>query len=103
RPGDLGSQMNNGVVCPDCGHVNLPGEEDCSICHAPISVLSTPQAKHGMQRKIIEGTVKDLEPHPAISLGPDATVGAAVRLMRDKKAGCVLVLRGYALAAIFTE
>ncbi|MCX5788996.1 MAG: CBS domain-containing protein [Elusimicrobia bacterium] len=92
-----------GVICPDCGHANLPGEEDCSACHAPISVLSTPQPKQGMQAKILEGTVADLAPRPATIVGKDATVADAVKLMREQRSGCVLVTNGRALAGIFTE
>lgn len=91
------------MTCPDCGHVNLPGEEDCSACHAPIAVLSTPQPKHGMQKRILEGTVRDLQPHDAANLKIDASLEKAVRLMREKRVGCVLVMNGDALAGILTE
>ncbi|MBI4348293.1 MAG: CBS domain-containing protein [Elusimicrobia bacterium] len=91
------------MKCPDCGHVNLPGEEDCSACHAPIAVLSTPQPKQGMQKRILEGSVRDLQPHDAANLGVDATLEQAVKLMREKKVGCVLVMKGDALAGILTE
>ena len=92
-----------GVICPDCGHANLPGEEDCSACRAPISALSTPQPKQGMQRRILEGTIADLAPRPAATLTEGAAVAEAVKLMRERKTGCVLVTRAKALAGILTE
>jgi len=91
------------MKCPDCGHLNLPGEETCSACHAPISALSTPQPKQGMQKRILEGTVRDLQPHDAANLKIDSTLEQAVRLMRERKVGCVLVMKGDELAGILTE
>lgn len=91
------------MKCPDCGYQNLPGEENCSACHAPIAALSTPQPKQGMQKRILEGTVRDLQPHDAANLEIDASLEQAVRLMREKRVGCVLVMNGEALAGILTE
>lgn len=93
----------NGVICPDCGQPNLPGEEDCSACRAPLSALPASQPKQGMPRRILEGTVADLAPRPAATLSESAIVADAVKLMRERKVGCVLVTRGKALAGIFTE
>ena len=91
------------MKCPDCGHVNLDGEEDCASCHAPLSALATPQPKQGMQRRILEGKVRDLGFHEAANLTEDTDLEKAVRVMREKRVGCVLVTRGGALAGILTE
>ncbi|MBI4425135.1 MAG: CBS domain-containing protein [Elusimicrobia bacterium] len=89
--------------CPDCGHRNLPGEETCAHCEAPLSSLASPQPAAGMQRRILEGTVGDLAPHEAAGLPEDATVDQAVRLMRERKMGCVLVTRDGQLTGLLTE
>ena len=93
------------LSCPDCGAENLSGEEDCSSCGSSLSTLSGPRPdpKTPMQTRILEGTVACLKPHAAVTVGEDATIAEAVRLMREHKMGCVLVLRGKDLAGIFTE
>ena len=95
--------MGSKVNCPDCGHANLAGEETCASCHAPVSFLATPQPKHGMQRLILEGTVRDLQPHDAASLPESSTLAEAMRLMRQTKVGCVMVIRDEKLSGIVTE
>lgn len=91
--------------CPDCGTENLSGAEDCSSCGSPLSALSAPRPdpKAPMQVRILEGTIASLKPHPAVTVPADATVARVVGLMREKKMGCVLVLKGKDLAGIFTE
>lgn len=86
--------------CPDCGHENIAGEELCEACH---TFLSPPTPKDAVARRILKGRVSDLEPAPAPCLQADASVADAVRLMREKRKGCVLVTRGRELASIFTE
>lgn len=89
--------------CPDCGHANLAGEEDCAHCHAPLASLATPQPKQGMQRRILEGTVADLGSHEAASVSDDAPLAEAIRVMRARRVGCVLAMRDGVLSGILTE
>ena len=89
--------------CPDCGHSNLEGEETCTSCQALLSPLAVPQPQQGMHKRILEGTVRDLQPHKAGSLAEDATLDGAIRLMREQKMGCVLVIRAGKLAGMLTE
>lgn len=54
-----------------------------------------------MNRRIVPDVVS---PGQQLStLEPDATVVDAVRLMRDRRIGAILVLEGHRLAGIFTE
>ncbi|MBI3549641.1 MAG: CBS domain-containing protein [Elusimicrobia bacterium] len=89
--------------CPDCGSENLAGAEDCVSCSAPIASYAA-QATGKDQKRILEGTIRDLKPHDAIALYPSRTVTEAVELMRTHKIGCVVVAeKGGSLAGIFTE
>ena len=89
--------------CPDCGQENIAGEEICQSCDAPLADLAMPRAKGGVQTKIIEGTIADVNPHVAIAVAGTSTVADAIKLMRSGKMGCVLVMQEGALAGIFTE
>ena len=93
------------MKCPDCGFENIAGEEVCESCSASLSSLALPEAKakQGVQRKILEGSIADLGVHDAVVVSPQATVAEAVRLMREKKMGCVLVGDARSLLGICTE
>lgn len=90
------------MKCPDCGAENLPGDEECGACRAPLASLALPQAK-GANKKILEGTIAQLKPQLAISIPHTLTVAETIKLMRERKMGCVLVNNGGKLAGIFTE
>lgn len=47
--------------------------------------------------------VARLNPSPALALAPAESVGEAVRLMRERKVGCVLVCVARRVIGIFTE
>jgi CBS domain-containing protein len=47
--------------------------------------------------------VARLKPTPPHAIAPDATIGDAVRLMRQKKVGCLLVCQDRHLVGIITE
>jgi CBS domain-containing protein len=56
-----------------------------------------------LARNLRADPVTRLQPSPPISLRPDASIAEAVRLMRSRTAGCVLVCDGRKLLGIFTE
>ena len=91
------------MKCPDCGALNLAGEETCEACSAPLSLLALPRPKGGVQSRILEGTIADLKPKDALSVPANGTVESAIHLMRERRMGCVLVTDGARLAGIFTE
>lgn len=52
---------------------------------------------------ILNASIRDLDPRPALTLPDSAPVGDAVRLMRDERIGAVLVTRDERPVGIFTE
>lgn len=100
RSGDGGGALK---TCPACGFDNLPGAEECEQCQQALSDLDHPQPKLGMQRKLLEGKVADLGLRDAVVVRPTDTAADAVRAMRERKMGCVLVTEGGRLAGILTE
>jgi CBS domain-containing protein len=54
-------------------------------------------------RNLRSDTVARLQPSPPWAVEADRSVADAVRLMRWKKTGCLLVTRGGRLAGVFTE
>lgn len=91
------------MKCPDCGSENIEGEDHCVDCSAPLAALSGPRPEPGLKAKILAGTIADLSPSPALTVEPDISVTGAVRMMREHKIGCVLVVSRGALTGILTE
>ena len=91
------------MVCPDCGHDNLGGEDTCGHCGQDLRSIDIPTAGTGLQRTIMETPLRDLAPPPALTVSPREPVAHVVRLMREGKQGSVLVMEGSELAGIFTE
>lgn len=91
--------------CPDCGSENMAGEEACQACGTPLSSSAQLRTKaHGpAERRVLEGTLRDLSPVSAVSVPAERPAADAVELMREHKTGCVLVTREGRLAGIFTE
>ncbi|HSF29795.1 MAG TPA: CBS domain-containing protein [Candidatus Tectomicrobia bacterium] len=56
------------------------------------------------QRKLLKTLrVKEVMSEPAVTIGPEATIKEAVRLMLEKKIGCLPVVQGHTLVGIVTE
>jgi CBS domain-containing protein len=91
------------MKCPDCGHDNLAGADQCEECGASLSQESLPHPKRGLQRAIMETPLRDLDPEPAITVPPGEPTANVVRLMRDRGQGSILVLDDGRLVGIFTE
>lgn len=61
------------------------------------------QEERRLGEAILNAPIRDLEPRPAVTLAPSASVGEAVRLMREQRIGAVLVTRRDRPIGIFTE
>jgi CBS domain-containing protein len=91
------------MICPCCGHDNLPGAETCEQCLHDLMGLDLPGPKAGLQKHLMEVTVAELPlSHPA-NVSADDPVLTAVELMRLHHVGCALVLGGEKLRGLFTE
>jgi CBS domain-containing protein len=92
------------MICPSCGHDNLPGSEACDNCLHDLTQLDQPTAQDRVERSLMDDPVSVLGPRPAITLPPTATVGEAIQTMLDCDIGAVLVAdRGGRLLGIFSE
>jgi CBS domain-containing protein len=92
------------MICPNCGHDNLPGAEECSSCLQDLTQLDRPVAQNQVERSLMEDTVGGLRPAPPLTVPPSATVGEAIRAMMANKVGALLVVDGQErLLGIFSE
>ena len=91
------------MKCPNCGFLNIAGADECESCLSSLSDLDHLVPKKGMERKIMEGSVADLSPKPALSVAPGDSIKTAIETMRKAKAGSVLVLESGRLVGVFSE
>ena len=92
------------MICPVCSHDNLPGAEQCSHCLFDLTQLDRPTAHDRVERSLLEDRVSVLNPRPAVTLPPTATVGEAVRTMLERNVGAILIVEdGGKLLGIFSE
>lgn len=89
------------MKCPACGFLNIAGSDECDSCQAPLIHADAP--KKGMERRIIEGTVSDLAPKPAVGVSPGDSLKSAIARMRAGKIGCALVLEKNSLVGLVSE
>jgi len=91
------------MLCPSCGHDNLPGADRCDTCMASLMKLDVPQPKSGLQERLMEDSISVLRPAQAISVSSRASVLEAVTTMQDRHVGCILVMDEGQLVGIFSE
>lgn len=90
------------MKCPDCGHDNIAGSDECSDCHASlVNIAKAP--KRGMERKILEGALSALSPKRALEVRPTDSLNKAVDMMRGGKVGSVLVTEKNECVGILSE
>jgi CBS domain-containing protein len=56
-----------------------------------------------VDRQTLHLPIRVLNPRPPLTLGPDARLREAIRLMRDHRVGFVLIVEGATLVGILTE
>jgi CBS domain-containing protein len=81
------------MKCPVCNHDNLPGADECAQCETSLTQEDVPVAliRSRIGQSLHEDTVATLNPEGTISVTEDTSLDAAVRTMRDRKIGCLLV------------
>jgi CBS domain-containing protein len=92
------------MICPRCGHDNVPGNDVCSSCLLDLAPLDQPIPRDRVQSDLMDRPIRDLSPRPPITLPIDAPLSDAVRVMLDAGVGTVLIVdAGGSLAGIFSE
>jgi CBS domain-containing protein len=92
------------MICPTCGHDNLPGNEECSNCLQDLTPLDRPMAQNRVERSLMEDPVSDLNPRSPIAILATITVREAIETMLAHNLGAVLVVNeGGKLVGILSE
>jgi CBS domain-containing protein len=92
------------LICPDCGHKNIEGADECERCNQSLSALSLPKAASTLEYHISKDRVRDLRPRQPLVVEGQATVAWVLRLMHDHRVGCAVIVDEQGVAVgIFSE
>jgi CBS domain-containing protein len=92
------------MYCPSCGHLNLPGADQCGKCLLDLAALDRPAAHDKVEASLMADPVSVLHPKPPVTVPAAAALGDAVRVMMDRGVGAVLVTAADGgLVGILTE
>jgi CBS domain-containing protein len=92
------------MICPTCGHDNVPGSEQCTNCLHDLTQLDRPVAQDRVERSLMEDPVSVLSPGRAVTLPSTATVAEAIQTMLARNIGALLIVSDQGkLLGIFSE
>jgi CBS domain-containing protein len=92
------------MICPTCGHDNLPGNEECVHCQQDLTPLDRPMAQDKVERSLMEDPVSLLQPKPPVTVSPSTTLQQALQAMLASDIGALLVVDANgSLLGIFSE
>ena len=92
------------MICPNCGHDNLPGSEECFSCLQDLTQLDRPCPVNRVERSLMEDPVGGLCRQRPIVVSPTATIRQAVQIMLGPGVGALLVVDDAGqLVGIFSE
>ena len=92
------------MKCPSCGHQNLPGVDACEKCQTSLMQEDVRKAQTDVERSLMEHKIGSLQPVAPLTVDLQTTLSQAIRMMRDKNIGCVVVTGAAGkLAGILTE
>jgi CBS domain-containing protein len=91
------------INCPDCGHENFAGADHCDHCGRDLQAHGLPALRAGLQQRIMETPLRELDPAPALVVPPTEPLGAVIRLMQERRIGSALIVDNGKVVGIFTE
>lgn len=91
------------MICPSCGHKNIPGSDGCESCHQNLSSLDGVVPKTKLEKVLMSDPISKISLRPPSFIGGSASVMEAVKQMNASHVGCLLVVSGNYLDGIVTE
>ncbi len=91
------------IVCPHCSSDNIDGTDDCVECGQPLDDVHLRPPTTDVERSLLHDRIHALAPKTAIAVEPMAKVGDVLRLMVERRIGCVVVAENERAVGIFSE
>jgi CBS domain-containing protein len=92
------------MICPSCGHDNVPGNDACGNCQQSMTPLDLPSAASRIEKCLMCDPVAALPNKPVVTVRPETSIRQAVDLMLANNVGATLVVdEAGKLLGIFSE
>lgn len=91
------------MICPSCGHKNIPGADECESCFQDLASLDGVVPKSKMEKVLMRDPISRLQPREPVITSPESNVLETVQKMNEAKIGCVLVAKNGKLQGVLTE
>src|SRR5215213_5401363 len=80
------------MICPSCGHANIPGSDECARCMFDLTSLDKPEAQDRVEASVMKDLVRSLGLRTPITISVNALLGDALQLMVDREIGGLMVV-----------
>lgn len=90
-------------VCPFCDYENIEGVDVCDRCQQPLTDSYLPTPVSAVERGLLKDRVDVLKPKSPIAVTPDTPVRDVLKLLVEKRIGCILVVDNGRIVGIFSE
>src|SRR5262245_66616817 len=93
------------MLCPSCGHANVPGADECARCLFPLaSVDSQLIGGDAVEMSVLQDRVRTVKVRPPVTIPIDGKLGLALDRMVEHGVGALLVVDADGkLVGILTE
>jgi len=91
------------AICPDCGHENIDGADECEKCHQSLAALSKPRPVTEIERSVMKDRVEHLVPREPLIVSGDSPVGTVIEQMVARSIGSAVIVEEHEVVGIFTE
>jgi predicted transcriptional regulator len=91
------------IICPYCATENIEGEDECAQCGQPLADVHIPPPANEVERSLRWDRINVLSPKWPISVAPTAPMREVLKLMVERKIGCVIIEENNRPLGIFSE
>ena len=91
------------LPCPYCDAEVIEGADSCDACGQPLTESHLPIPATKVERALLSDRVRLFQDRRPVLVSPAMPVREVMRLLVDKKVGCVLVADQGKLVGIFSE
>jgi CBS domain-containing protein len=81
------------MLCPSCGHANVPGADECARClFALASIDNEPAGMDAIEASVLQDRVRGLKYRAPVTVPVDGKLGLALDQMVEHRVGALLVV-----------
>lgn len=92
------------MICPTCGHDNIPGVDECAECLTSLSQEDLPTPTTAVHLSIMTDPISALDPPPPVCVSPETSLAEAISRLKMNNVGALLITDADGkLIGIFTE